>query len=287
MNLTHVSLFSGIGGADIAAEWAGFTTVGQVEWADYPTRVLEKHWPNVPRWRDICEFGVEELRNGTGLSTVDIISGGFPCQPFSKAGKRKGADDDRYLWPQMLRVISEIKPTWVIGENVAGIVSMALDQVQSDLESQGYSTQSFIIPAAGVNAPHRRERVFIVAHSNSIRHIHGELKKQSTKKREQTFSELGASGDNVANASSKQGVPGNYRRKQREVSEQKQGEFGGSNSRELRQSNWTTEPELDRVVDGIPNRVDRLRCLGNAIVPQQIYPIFKAIAEIETEAHHD
>ena len=165
MPLTHLSLFSGIGGLDLAAEMAGIQTVGQCEWADFPTKILEKHWPNVPRWRDIRTLTGKSFYERTGLRTVDIISGGFPCQPFSLAGKRVGKNDDRYLWPEMLRVIRELKPSWVIGENVPGIINLALDTVLSDLENEGYTAQAFVIPACGVDAPHRRDRVCIVAYA--------------------------------------------------------------------------------------------------------------------------
>ncbi len=149
--ITHLSLFSGIGGLDLAAEWAGITTVGQCEWADYPTKVLEKHWPDVPRWRDIRTLTGDDFYERTGLHTVDIISGGFPCQPFSAAGKRKGKEDERYLWPEMLRIIREIQPNWVVGENVAGLVRSALDEILSSLEAVGYP-QGHILSRAGMLA---------------------------------------------------------------------------------------------------------------------------------------
>lgn len=163
--LTHLSLFSGIGGIDLAAEWAGFESVGQCEWADYPTKVLEKHWPDVPRWRDIRGLTVESFYTRTNRRTVDLISGGFPCQPFSVAGNQKGKEDERYLWPEMLRVIREIKPTWVLGENVPGILSIAGDTVCQDLEREGYEVIIFNFEAASVGAKHRRERVFFVGYS--------------------------------------------------------------------------------------------------------------------------
>jgi len=178
--LTHLSLFSGIGGLDLAAEWAGFKTVGQCEWAEYPTKILEKHWPDVPRWKDIRTLTAESFYEKTGLRTVDVISGGFPCQPFSVAGKHGGKKDDRYLWPEMLRVISELQPTWVIGENVPGIINLALDEVLASLETKGYEVFTIIIPACGVNAWHRRERVCIMAYFTGKRNGINRASKNAT-----------------------------------------------------------------------------------------------------------
>ena len=166
--MTHGSLFSGIGGFDLAAEWAGFTNLFNCEWEEFPRRVLKHHFPNAKQFGDIKEF------DATAYSgRIDILSGGFPCQPFSVAGKRKGSEDERHLWPEMLRVIGECQPRWVVGENVRGLVSwsdgLVFEEVCADLENLGYSVQSFIIPACATNAPHRRDRVWIVAHSDNIR----------------------------------------------------------------------------------------------------------------------
>ena len=169
INPTHLSLFSGIGGLDLSAEMAGFETVGQCENAKYPTKVLEKHWPNVPRWEDIRTLTKESFYERTGLHTVDLISGGFPCQPFSVAGKQKGKRDERYLWPEMLRVIHEIAPCWVVGENVPGILRLAAADVIADLEREGYHVVVLDFEAAAVGAPHRRERIAFVAHRNGER----------------------------------------------------------------------------------------------------------------------
>lgn len=307
MGLTHFSLFTGIGGIDLAAEWAGFETVGQVEWADYQTEVLEKHWPNVPRWRDIRDVNKESIK-ARGIGAITVISGGFPCQPFSTAGKRKGKEDDRYLWPEMLRVIQELQPNWVIGENVAGIIDMALDQVLSDLENQNYETQAFIIPAVSVNAPHRRDRVFILAHSNSSRFIHRKSKKQSMDSWNEAQFGFKQSSNDVANTTSERlernagtelqrksngssmcskNVPNTEsQRQQREWTKGEQistiyGKQTISMCNSINGDIWATEPLLGRVANGIPNRVDRIKCLGNAVVPQQVYPILQAIADIE------
>jgi len=157
--LTYGSLFTGIGGIDEGFERAGLECKWQVENESYCVKVLEKRWPDVERHEDVRRVGIRNL------AAVDIICGGFPCQPHSVAGKRQGKDDDRNLWPEYLRIIKELKPTWVIGENVPGIITTYLATVLSNLESAGYEVATFNLPALAFGAGHRRERIFIVAHT--------------------------------------------------------------------------------------------------------------------------
>lgn len=309
--LTHLSLFSGIGGLDLAGECAGFRTVGQCEWADYPHAVLQKHWPDVPKWRDIHTLTKEGFRERTGLDTVTVLSGGFPCQPFSTAGKRRGKEDDRYLWPEMLRVISEIRPTWIVGENVAGLVSLALDTVLSDLESIVYACQTLIIPACAVDAPHRRDRCAIVAYAQSERC--GEAGECLSRSEEwlarngqamvdtkgERCQRNGETREQISNSRCPAAEPSRRRcyvpdpndrcrdvRRNRELPATKStGGWGGNYRRGTAEYGcwawWPVEPNVGRVAHGVPSRVDRLKCLGNAVVPQQFYPIFQAIADVE------
>jgi DNA (cytosine-5)-methyltransferase 1 len=278
--VNHLSLFSGIGGIDLAAHWAGMRTVAFVEQNKFCQQVLTKHWPGVPIFDDVCTLTAEDLHE-----SIDIISGGFPCQPFSKAGKRLGGEDDRYLWPQFARLIEELRPTWVVGENVAGIITLALDDVLANLESLGYATSTFVIPACAVGARHRRERVFIVAHSDCKRLLHGQLKEHTAEARIHALSDLTASSENVAHAQcfgqSGQGLHARPINSEANKNwEANWAEYGGQGNQAI----WDIEPSMGRVADGVPSRVDRLKALGNAVVPQQVYPIFKAIAEIEATA---
>lgn len=244
--LTHFSLFSGIGGIDLAAEAAGFTTVCQCECADFPMEVLKKHWPQVPKFRDITTVTKEAFFEKTGRETTTLISGGFPCQPFSSAGKQRGFEDERYLWPEMLRVIRELHPSWVLGENVAGFIHLGLDKTVFDLEQAGYAVRVFVLPAVAVGAWHERKRTFIIGHAAS----HAPCQRHGGC---ETEPRLGGMAD---------GIPP---------------EMDGH-------SMWAKEPaQIPYLISDPPaNVAKRLKTLGNAVVPPQVYPILRYIAEIET-----
>lgn len=325
--MKHGSLFSGIGGFDLAAQWMGWDNIFQCEKDEWCRKVLAKNFPDTKRFDDIKQFDAKEY-----YGTIDIISGGFPCQPFSVAGQRKGKDDDRYLWEEMLRVVGEIAPSFIVGENVTGIIGLALDTVLSDLEAQGYTTETFVIPACGKNAWHRRDRVWIVAYSNSIRwdneqkeggyllhnrEWNSETKEQSRREQQCGVSQSGnifpdttSSGTGMEEYRSSGQKRGGTDKPEPTILRQENGQIGAerinANSGEVFANTndtgckeqrkpvtdgtklfapkcsswWEAEPGVGRVANGIPNRVDRLKGLGNAIVPQVAYEIYKAIKTI-------
>ena len=204
-----LDLFSGIGGFSLGLERAGFKTIAFCEMDKYCKLVLQKHWKGVKMYNDVREITKARFETD-GIEFPEIITGGFPCQPFSVAGKQKGTSDDRHLWPEMFRIIKEFKPRWVIGENVKGITNiqdgLVFETVCTNLEGEGYEVRAFNIPAAGVGAPHRRERIWIVAHSNDTRNRTPEYETnkdgQKTDERRQEQSQLKSSrhGENVENS---------------------------------------------------------------------------------------
>lgn len=282
--MNHASLFSGIGGFDLAARWHGWKNVLQCELDPFCQRVLRKHFPESHLHGDI-----KTLTGGGWRGKVDIISGGFPCQPFSLAGERRGENDDRFLWPQMLRVISEIAPTWVVAENVPGILSinngLVLEQVYTDLETAGYETAPPLqIPACAVQADHRRDRIWIVAHA-----------KRSDAKRTSQFDEGEGEEEGIQkrNEVSESSEPNHLRSGSDNRSKRTQGGIFQEISRlqrlswredgrvyaEFRGRRYLSTPVLCRNYDGIPYGMDRVKSCGNAIVPQVAYQIFKSIKQ--------
>lgn len=334
--MTHLDLFSGIGGFAIAAQNCGYTTIGFCEREPYAQQILKERFGAVladaesrnnggkdagsvdrseEKGRMLKSSGRNRASrpllhpdiftiNGADYAGVDLLTGGFPCQPFSVAGKRRGAADDRALWPQMLRVIDGAKPRWLIGENVAGIVTMELDNILSDLESIGYAAWPLVIPACSVDARHRRDRVWIVAHCNGERLERSEHERQ----RNGTKSRIGNASEDVADAGSAglEGLSGNGNdgnEPGRDNAEQDRPapcgfDYSDGCSQpgptqdgyeyterdgvlygrpEETGAQWLPEPELGRVAHGIPNRAHRLRGLGNAIVPQVAEEIIRLI----------
>ena len=284
-----LDLFSGIGGFSLGLERAGMQTVQFVENDPYCQKVLAKNFPGIPIHGDIKTF-----HYGT---SVQIVSGGFPCQPYSHAGEQRGKEDDRHLWEEYLRIIQEVRPPWVIGENVSGIINMELDQVLSDLEGENYSHQSLIIPACAVNAPHRRDRVWIIARRNAMGNSEynglstakesrspSSISNNSSQGENKTFQSKGTSerrdNENVAHAN-KERIQGRKETGNLESEGTQRNQFSLRCSQRRIGKNWSIEPELGRVANGIPSRVDRIKSLGNAVVPQIVEIIGRAIMEIE------
>lgn len=299
--MNHGSLFSGIGGFDLAAEWMGWNNIFNCEWEEFPRKVLKHHFPNAEQHEDIREFDAT-----TYAGRIDILSGGFPCQPFSVAGKRLGKEDERHLWPEMLRIIRECSPRWVVGENVRGLVSwsggLVLEEVYSDLEALGYSVQSFIIPACATGAPHRRDRVWIVAHANDKGRSNGHGEIQGTDGEVQQRNDCPEFSDtNLRNApdtenSGCRGGSGEERKERRErmVSGEREGRTMGSKTKGCSRigfQNFPTEPPVCGGDDGLPKELDgitfskwrkeSIKAYGNAIVPQVALQIFQAIQQYE------
>jgi DNA (cytosine-5)-methyltransferase 1 len=322
--MKHGSLFSGIGGFDLAAEWMGWENVFHCEWNDFGKRVLSHYWPKAISYHDITKTDFTIHRG-----KIDIISGGFPCQPYSQAGKRLGKDDERHLWPEMLRAIREVQPRWVVGENVRGLVNwsggLVFDEVQADLEAEGYEVLPFILPACAVNAPHRRDRVWFVAYANECTtgpsRTSGKAESNGSKNNDEQSSrgkqteQHNRCSDVLRDATNTTSTSGRRQHEQR----QEQGQFrrrhsegttsdsmrsgGGQDKRqgESRQPNetgaeydWADFPTQSPICggdDGLPAELDgitfpkwrneSIKAYGNAVVPQVVYEIFKAIERFE------
>src|SRR5579859_1291227 len=339
--LRFLSLCSGIGGIDLAAEWAGMEIVGQVEIDPYCRKVLAKHWPDVKRVGDVRKVW------GYDFGSVDVIGAGFPCQPASVAGQRRGAADTRWLWPEVLRVIQVYEPAWVVLENVPGLISLGLDDVLNDLDAAGYEAWPLVFPAAAIGAPHLRERIFVVAHANQhsgrwqertrAGDVEGTARADAPREGHPQWYPAECGGEDVAHTHGErqrqpQGCQSDERRWIAYGSEDvghangpgPQGqEWSESSVRRdtIRQSTWQAEPRMGGEPDGLSRRVDstgcprhpwpvgpgqpqapweaprtvtgtipdraaRLKALGNAVVPQQVYPILAAIVAADEATSH-
>lgn len=256
--LTHGSLFSGIGGFDLGFERAGIKTVWQVENDPYAAAVLSKHWPEVTRYTDIKKVEWENVE------VPDIVSGGFPCQPVSVAGKRKGQEDERWLWPEFARCLRILRPRYTVLENVPGLLALGFGDVLGDLAALGYDAEWDSIPAAAFGAPHLRYRVWIVAYADG----------SGRKGRAGMF---GTGRRGKPENGGQRIFPNTFSSKRFKGREQQR-----TSSLSVSEY-WTTEPDVGRVAYGIPSRVDRLKCLGNAVVPQITEWIGRRIVEFDKE----
>jgi DNA (cytosine-5)-methyltransferase 1 len=290
--MTHGSLFSGIGGFDLAAEWMGWENKFHCEWNPFGQKVLHHYFPNAEQFTDITKTDFTKYAN-----KIDILTGGFPCQPYSSAGKRLGKEDDRHLFPEMLRAIREIQPRWVVGENVLGLVNwnggLVFNEVQTDLETEGYEVQPYVLPAVSVNAPHVRQRVWFVAYSRSLRLEQRKASRTMGKGQEEVCGQRSKSSLQFTSKSSigyaadtkNQGLEG-MRREERGYSELHRGQSWIQD--------WKNFPTVSPICDGddgIPDRLDSItfpkwrnesiKAGGNAVVPQVVYQIFKTIEQYE------
>ena len=307
MGMRVLDLFSGIGGFSLGLERVGMETVAFCEIEPFCRRILQKHWPDAIIHEDIRKIDGRQYQGA-----VELVCGGFPCQPFSHAGEQRGKEDDRHLWPEMLRVIREVQPAWVLGENVPGIISMELDQCLADLEEAGYSAGAFVIPACAADAHHIRNRVWICAHANGPALRNGA--EWSTQGRHNVQgsrdAQLGHDGTSQPMAD-----PHPERQLQSQGVEQEQRGWAGNSSRPVAYpggkrlegwqsggdcgsqhpepesgsgpvaQHWEPEPDVGRVANGVPHRVDRLKGLGNAVVPQVVERLGRMILDIEEEMH--
>jgi DNA (cytosine-5)-methyltransferase 1 len=282
--IRHGSLFSGIGGFDLAAEWMGWENVFHCEWMPFPRKVLDYYWPNADSYTDICKTDFKKYAN-----KIDILTGGFPCQPFSTAGKRKGKDDERYLWHEMLRAIKEIKPQIVIAENVYGITNidggLVFEQVCLDLEAAGYEVQPYIIPACAKNAPHRRDRVWFIAtntNSNGQHQCNGNDEINASQGGINALNDIDEN-DGQGNVTNTSYIGQEYALENGELERRR---FGKLYQRNV----WDSFPSQSPICsgdDGLPTELDgitfskwraeSIKGYGNAIVPQVAYELFKCL----------
>jgi len=298
--MTHGSLFSGIGGFDLAAEWMGWDNIFHCEWNPFGQKVLKYHFPNSISYEDITKTDFSIHRG-----TIDILTGGFPCQPYSTAGKRLGKADERHLFPEMLRAIKEIKPRWIIGENVRGLVSwnggMVFHEVHDDLEREGYEVQSFIIPAASVNAPHKRERIWFIANSRELRLEQCETSRTMGKRQEEVCREgnkpsLQFKADGNTSDATNTNCEGLERHRISRETSRKSSKQSDITSKRISSKDWSRWPTVSPVCngdDGLSNRLDSItfpkwrtesiKAAGNAIVPQVAFNIFKVIETMENQ----
>ena len=300
--MTHGSLFSGIGGFDYAAKLMGWENVFHCEINPFGRHVLNYYWPKAKSYEDITKTDFTVWRN-----RIDVLTGGFPCQPFSLAGKRKGTYDERHLWPEMCRAIREIKPRWIVGENVFGLVNwgggLVFEQVQADLEAEGYEVQPYILPAAGVNAPHKRDRVWFVAHTkrSGRRGITKKAGSNNVEERsicphERQYGDgvrrqVERCGEVASNTNSHQRCQGRMHEAESETAER----HAGACCTRAGWRAWQNFPTQSPVCggnDGLPaglagitvskHRKESIKAYGNAIVPQVVYQIFKSIQQYES-----